>query len=114
MTDKPMRKDTAAVEQAVQDVIWLGKNGAWRGVAAVLAERRRQIELSYDVPHDKGHEPGWLARQACVAAALGSYMAEQDPNPEIAVDECAKAGALSMAEIDRLPWFAALPADKAS
>jgi hypothetical protein len=106
----PRRKDAMAIEQAVQDVIWLGQHDAWRGTAAVLHERRRQIEKhGHTTEGDRSRPPGWLGRQASVQAAVGSYMAEEDPDPEAAESLCAEAGALAMAEIDRLPWFAVVP-----
>jgi hypothetical protein len=109
MTGKPVRKDAAATEQAVQDVLWLCQHGAWRGVAAVLAERRRQIDLGHTTESDRGDlKPGWLSRQSSVQAAVGAFMAEEDPDPDSAAGLVAEAGALAMAEIDRLPFLAAI------
>lgn len=103
---KPANQMAGTVEQAIHDLLWLGREGAWRGAAAVIAERRRQVEMSYDVSHDKSHDPGWLAGRAAVAAAVGSYMAANDPDPDAAQSLCAEAGALAMAEIDRThPWI---------
>ena len=98
---KPLNQMAGTIEQAIHDLLWLGQRGAWRGASAVLAERRRQIEQGYGPSHDREHDPGWLGRRAAVQAAVGSYMAENDPDPDAAQSLCAEAGALAMAEIDR-------------
>lgn len=99
---KPANQMAATAEQAIHDLLWLSANRAGAGVAAVIAERRRQVELSYDLAHDRSHPPGWLSQRGAVQAAVGSYMAENDPDPDAARVLCAEGGALAAAEIDRL------------
>lgn len=63
--------------QAIADLGYLGSHGALAGVAAVIAERRRQVERGDGPP--------------------GEYAAESALN----FGESARAGALCAAEIDR-------------
>lgn len=101
----PVHKQAADVEQAIHDMLWLAREGAWRGITAVIAERKRQVELSFSVAHDRRNEPGHLSGRGAVMGATGAYMAENDPDPEAAQVLCAEGAALLAAEIDRLhPW----------
>lgn len=87
------------------------------GVAAIAAERRRQIEVEGWTPeHDGQHKRGELARAAaCYAIAydLGSERellwpwAEDWWKPADRIRDLEKAGALIAAEIDRLKRAAA-------
>lgn len=92
--------------QAVRDLAWLEDHDAVTGVAAVIAERRRQVEqLGYDAAHDREHHAdGWLLGEAMQRAAVAGYMARHDPVPDVIStrQEAAEAGALLAAEIDRL------------
>lgn len=100
MTDR----DTTAQAQA--DIAWLERHGAVTGVAAVVAERRRQIEKGYTPEHDRDeHDDGWLGWQAGTRGVLGSYMVQHDPVTGDAMPEFAEAGAMAAAEIDRLAAF---------
>lgn len=116
MTDhKPAHRQAADVEQGIHDMLWLARSGAWRGITAVIAERRRQVELGFTPEHDQGKsEPGHLAGRGAVMGATGAYMAENDPDPEAAQVLCAEGGALLAAEIDRLaPHLATVEIPKA-
>lgn len=110
---RPVHRQAADVEQAIHDMLWLAREGAWRGITAVIAERKRQVELGHTPDHDQvTHEPGWLSRRGAVSGAVGSYMAENDPDPEAAQTLCAEGAALIAAEIDRLhPWLSATDAE---
>ena len=100
---RPVHRQAADVEQAIHDMLWLAREGAWRGITAVIAERKRQVELGFTPEHDKDKsEPGHLAGRGAVMGATGSYMAENDPDPEAAQTLCAEGAALLAAEIDRL------------
>jgi hypothetical protein len=91
--------------QAQADLAWLERNGAIAGVAAVVAERRRQIEKhGYDLTLDGEHERGWLAREAILRLAGAGFMLKYDPQAghADAIPELAAPGALAAAEIDQL------------
>lgn len=90
--------------QVMRDLDWLEKHGALPGVAAVIAERRRQIEKhGYDLNHDAEHDRGWMTTEAALLAANAVYMIRFDPaGDEDSTDELAKAAALAAAEIDQL------------
>jgi hypothetical protein len=96
--------DRDKTAQAQADIAWLEQHGAVAGVAAVVAERRFQIEQrGYDVQHDRDeHDEGWLGWQAGVKSVLGSYMTQNDPVKADALPLFAEAGAMAAAEIDRL------------
>lgn len=97
--------DRGTTAQAQADIAWLEKHGAVDGVAAIVAERRRQIENGFTVEHDREHDDGWLGWQAGTRGVLGSYMVQHDPVKADAIPEFAEAGALAAAEIDRLMAF---------
>lgn len=90
------------IADAMSSLLWLHNNGADAGLQQIIAERRHQIELSYDVAHDRGHEPGWLGAEAVLDAAAATYMVRNDPQPADAAPELARAGALLAAQIDVL------------
>jgi hypothetical protein len=92
MTDRPPDSVIAA------DLIWLQSHGALGGVAAVIRERRRQIEqLGYDTAHDDRHDLAELA----FWSADRARRAASDIIPT-AQRKLAQAAALAAAEIDRL------------
>ena len=96
--------------QAQADLAWLERHGAVEGVAAIVAERRKQVEvLGYTPAHDAAqHEDGWLGWQAGSRAVVAQYMVAHDPKGnKDSSDEFAEAGALAAAEIDRLTRDAA-------
>jgi hypothetical protein len=96
--------DRDLTAQAQADIAWLEKHGAVAGVAAVVRERRRQIERhGYDLNHDNEHDRGWMTTEAALLAANAVYMIRFDPaGDEDSRDELAKAAALAAAEIDQL------------
>lgn len=83
---------------------YLCEHNAIDGVAAIIAERREQIEHhGYDAAHDRAmHQPGDLSGQGALRAAgsaqslLHSRNEPLDPRTELPA-----AGALIAAEIDR-------------
>jgi hypothetical protein len=89
--------------QAVRDLHWLEEHGAVAGVAAVVAERRRQIEKhGYTTEHDREHATGALATDATIRLAGAAYMCRFDPAAHEAIPELASAAALAAAEIDQV------------
>ena len=95
----PPTHPSMAVEQAVQDLLWLARNDAWMGVARIIAERRAQLEQGWMA----GEERGEHASRACTQAAVASYMAKEDSVPwDVVPPLAAEAGALCAAEIDNL------------
>ena len=85
-------------EKALRDLSWLRENGALNGVAAVITERRRQIEsLGYDVRHDNGHGSRELARMASMRALDASATRCDDRKADLAA-----SGALAAAGIDKM------------
>lgn len=91
-------------QQAEDDLTWLMHNGAAAGVAAVLRERRRQIEQGYTPEHDREHHSdGWLlgASHNRLQAILDDIGTEAS-SPAWELDSMAAAAALIAAEIDRL------------
>jgi hypothetical protein len=90
--------------QAQADLAWLERHGASEGVAAIIAERRKQIEvLGYTRRHDDLHKDGLLGREAGMRAIMAHYMVTHDPyGNKDSADEFAEAGAMAAAEIDRL------------
>ena len=98
--------DRDLTAQAQADIAWLEKHGAVTGVAAVAAERRRQIEKGYTPEHDADeHDDGWLGWQAGTRGVLGSYMVQMPFDTSVAADAIplfAEAGAMAAAEIDRI------------
>lgn len=92
------------LERAVRDLGWLFDNEALAGVAAVLAERRRQIErLGWTPEHDDEHADGGLANIAyrCLGEVFENRESGRgDPSDEKRL--LRNSGALAAAEIDRL------------
>lgn len=83
------------LSKAEADLGWLEQFGALEGVAAIIAERRRQIEVKgYDDEHDQQHDPRQLAAMAVLR--LPVYQ-----NQVITHGNLAQAGALVAAAIDR-------------
>lgn len=94
-------RDTTAQAQA--DLAWLERHGAVAGVAAILAERRRQIEqLGYGANHDSEHPEGYLATDAVLRLAGAAYMIKYDTVPVEAIPDIAAAAAVAAAAIDQL------------
>jgi hypothetical protein len=95
----------ADLAAAMDDLADLHAAGALAGVAEILRERRRQIEvLNYAVTHDDSeHGDGWLVHFAVSRLQLaGRRVAEGSDGPEEVEEGCRQAGALAAAEIDRL------------
>lgn len=90
------------LHQAITDLDYLYQAGALPGVAAVIAERRRQLqELNWPLSHDDEHTNGLLitlARKRLVDVAIARH--EGTTVSETA--ELAKGGALVAAELDRI------------
>ena len=95
--------ETRELAATMETLIWLEQHGALHGIAMLAAERRHQIELSYDTAHDRhAHPDGWLATEATLEAAAGAFMVKHDPVKGDSQDQLARSGALLAAEIDRL------------
>ena len=92
------------LERAARDLGWLYVNGALAGVAAVMAERRRQIgKLGWTPEHGDGQGDGGLANIAyrCLGEVFENRESGQgDPGDEERL--LRNAGALAAAEIDRV------------
>ena len=92
------------LEVARDDLGWLDEHGALAGVAEIIRERRRQIELyDWTVEHDDQHAQGWLIMGA-LARVTQLYSEILDgtagyPEAEAAMRE---AGAMFAAETDRI------------
>jgi hypothetical protein len=94
-----------ALAVAMDDLAALHADGALAGVAEVIRERRRQIEvLNYAAEHDDSvHGDGWLMHFAINRLQLaGRRVSEGTDGPEEVEEGCRQAGALAAAEIDRL------------
>ena len=92
--------------QAEDDLAWLlTEDDAWQGVAAILHERRRQIEEKGWIPaHDREHHADGLIAGYARAELSGLQASRNDGSSDPASDQThlARAGALTAAEIDRL------------
>jgi hypothetical protein len=106
---EPLAPAEKAFFEAQNDLVWLANHGALAGVAALLQERRRQIEtLGYRLEHDSSaHADGMLLHMArkylvdlAVARDKGRTYVESE-------NGLGKGGALVAAEIDRLSRAAA-------
>jgi hypothetical protein len=89
---------------AHEDIEWLAERGALAGVAEVIRERRRQVEvLSHPVEHDDARTAGELVFRA-VVKLFRVRRTRGEGTADVGSDEDAlrKAGALAAAEIDRL------------
>jgi hypothetical protein len=92
------------LETAADDLAWLHQRGALAGVAEIIRERRRQIDLfSYTLEVDQHTDNGWLMHEAAlrIIAAEGQMLEGTAGYPEIE-NALRTSGALSAAEIDRL------------
>lgn len=82
--------------QIRDDLAYLARHEALEGVAAIIAERRRQLGLGYTAHHDDhDHERGDLTVRAA-DKATGALTCDRSPSRSLA-----QAGALCAAEIDR-------------
>jgi hypothetical protein len=107
---------TAEIAEAIGSIGYLAQHGALAGVAAVIRERRRQVEAKgHTLEHDDGHTGGWLsdgaARERLSGLRYGRALQEQaaavppragPPGPEFEQEMLREAGALCAAKIDRL------------
>lgn len=96
---------TAEITEAIGSIGYLAQHGALAGAAAVIRERRRQIEdKGHTVEHDDQHTDGWLPDGAGRERLSGlRYNRVQGPSmPEFEEAMLREAGALCAAEIDRL------------
>jgi len=104
MTEPVPKEHRDAFVQADNDLFWLSEHGALAGAAAVLAERRRQIEkLGWTPEHDDAHADGALAQTAY--RCLEELFEDRDSGRAGAGGDDRRlrsAGALAAAEIDRL------------
>jgi hypothetical protein len=85
-------------------VAWLAEHGALAGIAEILCERRRQVDLEMTAPADGrllAMAQDHLAR-AFYARSSGASSADRDTS------RLRRAGALAAAEIDRLSRLAAV------
>jgi hypothetical protein len=81
------------------DLAWLDDHGALNGVAAVIAERRRQLEMSgHGLAEDDRYDGQELLGVARYCITLPANRVE-----------VAQAGALCAAELDRLARIQAAP-----
>jgi hypothetical protein len=89
--------------RADQSLLWLAENGALAGIAEVIAERRRQIELGWTPQIDCNLPNGWLPvmGQAKLLALLTDNMEGKIDYAKIEAS-LKSAAALCAAEIDRL------------
>lgn len=88
--------------QIGNDVTWLAENGCLAGVAAIIAERRRQVQgLGYDALHDDRHGVRDLAAMAQRKAHLASVVPENSRVVDAPRTYLKEAGALAAAAIDR-------------
>lgn len=97
--------DQAALAAAVADLTWLAEEGALAGVAAIINERRRAIEVHrYELLHDDGHHTGALVSMAMFhATRLGDLRKIGIADPARSdEDHVRTAAALMAAELDRL------------
>ena len=95
----------AEIREAIGSIGYLAQHGALAGVAAVIRERRRQVEAKgYTPEHDDQHTDGWLPDGAARQRLSGlRYNRVQGPSiPEFHEEMLREAGALCAAEIDRL------------
>lgn len=89
--------------QLLNDLRYLEGRGALRGVAAIVAERTRQIRHGYGAEHDAGHDPGWLAGRASVTANACARSLQNGRTQQVdPVRGLPAAGAMVAAEIDRM------------
>jgi hypothetical protein len=93
------------------------------GIELIAAERRRQIEAEGWTPeHDDAHRNNELARAAAAYALPDDYRDcdhwpwndSWKPTPDDRIRELVKAGALIVAEIDRLQRAAPTPEGRAA
>jgi hypothetical protein len=88
---------------ALDGLVWLRAAGALGGVAEIIRERKRQVELGFTVAHDDRHENGWLLHETAMRPleAIGRLLdgtgGYEDVEKALRV-----SGALGAAEIDRL------------
>ena len=97
-------EDSAAYREAVADLRWLAANEALAGVAEIVRERRRQVEvLGYGAEHDDSHDRGELvmAADSTLHASFADVAGGVAGYPECE-ESYRQAGALLAAEMDRL------------
>jgi hypothetical protein len=84
-----------------EDLVFLFENQCLDGIAAIIAERRRQIEKGYDSLHDDRHGVRELARMSSLRALDGSRVRDYGTTGNTTEDLRA-AGALAAAALDKL------------
>lgn len=91
-------------DEARDDLYWLFSRSALAGVAEIIRERRRQIELGHTPERDRAeHMDGKLLYMATGTAAWTGAQAEDGVlGPPEVERGLAATGALAAAEIDRL------------
>jgi hypothetical protein len=93
-------KVSNAFMEAARDLVWLDDHGAMGGVAEILRERRRQIEVKgYDAAHDDSQDAGAMIMQAEHRLRV-TRARICDGVPVVLAFR--QAGALLAAEMDRL------------
>lgn len=83
--------------KARNDLNWLAEHGAHHGLAAIIAERRRQVEMGRTVSHDLAHRDETLLVREAVNRLDDARASHKGPQ-----HAAATAGALLAAEVDRL------------
>jgi hypothetical protein len=104
MTEPVPKEHRDAFVQADNDLFWLSEHGALAGVAAIIRERRRQIErLGWTAEHDDAHADGALAETAyrCLEEMFDDRESGR-AGPGDDDRRLRSAGALAAAEIDRI------------
>jgi len=99
----PLGRVMKSLTHAYDDLAWLYERDAMTGVAEILRERRKQIELGWTPAHDRGHDDGWLMAEAHERLGRGlDAIAEGLDGPHETARRLTVSSALSAAEIDRL------------
>ena len=102
------------VAEACDDLARLSDFGALAGMAEILRERRRQVELGLTAEHDDTHADGRLAAMALDHLTLAFYARSAGASSaDTDTGRLCRAAALIAAEIDRLNRLAATEAEAA-
>jgi hypothetical protein len=105
LSEPVAREVRDAYVTAENDLFWLTDHGALAGVAEIIRERRRQVQvLGRSAEHDDTeHTDGWLMHEAVRRVQnAGRRVAEGVGGAEDIEEACREAGALLAAEADRL------------
>jgi len=92
----------AGLKTAYDDLAWLSEHGALAGVAEILHERRRQIEVKGHTPESDDGRFDFASMASLTLARVN--VTRQQGTADIGSDEdgLRRAAALAAAEIDRL------------